>query len=72
MKMGKGVLLTRSTSKVDVSLHKDRRVIMLKALAVVFYEGLVDDHSIAGSLSAIQRVFVASRIILFPGISLQV
>ena len=41
---------------------------MLKALAVVFYEGLVDDHSIAGSLSAIQRVFVASRIILFPGI----
>ena len=41
---------------------------MLKALAVVFYEGLVDDHSIIGSLSAIRRVFAASRVILFSGI----
>lgn len=41
---------------------------MMKALAVVFYEGLVDDHSIAGSFAALQRVVAASRIILFPAV----
>jgi hypothetical protein len=39
---------------------------MLKALAIVFYEGLVDDDSIVGSLRAFQKLLAASRIMFFP------
>ena len=41
---------------------------MLKALAIVFYEGLVDDHSIVGSLRAFQKLLAASRIMFFPDV----
>ena len=41
---------------------------MLKALAIVFYEGLVDDHSIVGSFRAFQKLLAASRIMFFPDV----
>jgi uncharacterized protein VirK/YbjX len=41
---------------------------MLKALTVVFYEGLVDDHSILGSLLAFRRLLATGRVLFFPGI----
>jgi uncharacterized protein VirK/YbjX len=41
---------------------------MLKALTIVFYEGLVDDHSILGSLFAFRRLLVAARVLFFPSV----
>ena len=58
----------RFYSPIGFNFASNRQTIMLKALAIVFYEGLVDDHSIVGSLRAFQKLLAASRIMFFPDV----